>query len=584
MPLFFLRLKGGELMAQEQDYLAKKQYVDENYQPRLIAGTGISINPITNEITSSGGGSLVTYAGNPNISQGDSLGVLTINGVPNTIMSPGLIPGTNVTITTDIATGAKTIAATGGTTVTPNPQGTPSGVLTSIGIGNAIYSLQGGAYYGTTDPDSELGIDGDIYIKYTSGTPDTIDAMFVKINGEWLEAELGGGGGTDVEANPSGAATDMLNKIRIGQTIYDIEGSGEGGYIEKELVYTVEQGARWETFTNPDSDNPLLIENVYKGAIKTFIFNPNDLPARDGGVDNYVTIGQTLTGININLGQTNSGETVYISLQTSFDSSVESTKVYKILSYNNIEGAVELYSSTQREDTISLSKSFRDYEYINLVAYHQTGPGYWVSHVYKTSVLQNGQNIGIYDDSTYMWYNITNDTTLQRNNTGNNGYYITKIYGFNIGGGGGNANMTELTQGEYDALAPAEKENGTMYLTHDGDEEVDLTVRMTSYTSTSGTASAVGSYNTNFLAWHAFASENSFNANYNGEYWAGNGEGAYLQFDFTNAISITKVAYASYSYSSFDLMYSTDGTTYNLAETLTQADQGTAIPTKQDYI
>lgn len=151
-------------------------------------------------------------------------------------------------------------------------------------------------------------------------------------------------------------------------------------------------------------------------------------------------------------------------------------------------------------------------------------------------------------------------------------------------GGGGNANMTELTQVEYDALTPSEKENGTMYLTHDGDEEVDLTVRMVDYTSTSGTASAVGSYNANFLAWHAFASEDDFDANLNGEYWAGNGEGAYLQFDFANAVSITKVAYASYQYSSFDLMYSTDGTTYNLAETLTQADQGTTTPTKQDYI
>lgn len=48
--------------------------------------------------------------------------------------------------------------------------------------------------------------------------------------------EGAGGGGTDVEANPTGTPTDTLDTIRIGQTIYDIEGSGGGGSAYKETT------------------------------------------------------------------------------------------------------------------------------------------------------------------------------------------------------------------------------------------------------------------------------------------------------------------------------------------------------------
>ena len=39
----------------------------------------------------------------------------------------------------------------------------------------------------------------------------------------------GTGGGADVEANPQDTPTDTLNTIRIGETVYDIAGSGSGG-------------------------------------------------------------------------------------------------------------------------------------------------------------------------------------------------------------------------------------------------------------------------------------------------------------------------------------------------------------------
>jgi len=41
----------------------------------------------------------------------------------------------------------------------------------------------------------------------------------------------GGGGGTTVIANPAGAATDTLNKLQVGATIYDIpSGGGSSGH------------------------------------------------------------------------------------------------------------------------------------------------------------------------------------------------------------------------------------------------------------------------------------------------------------------------------------------------------------------
>ena len=39
----------------------------------------------------------------------------------------------------------------------------------------------------------------------------------------------GGGGGTTVIANPPGVATDTLNKLQVGSTIYDVPSGGGGG-------------------------------------------------------------------------------------------------------------------------------------------------------------------------------------------------------------------------------------------------------------------------------------------------------------------------------------------------------------------
>lgn len=50
---------------------------------------------------------------------------------------------------------------------------------------------------------------------------------FLCCDGTWKT--VSGGGGTTVVANPTGTATDTLNTIQIGSTIYDIQGGGGGG-------------------------------------------------------------------------------------------------------------------------------------------------------------------------------------------------------------------------------------------------------------------------------------------------------------------------------------------------------------------
>lgn len=50
----------------------------------------------------------------------------------------------------------------------------------------------------------------------------------------------GGGGGTTVIANPAGAATDTLNKLQVGATIYDVpSGGGSSGHTYSETEHIV---------------------------------------------------------------------------------------------------------------------------------------------------------------------------------------------------------------------------------------------------------------------------------------------------------------------------------------------------------
>lgn len=64
---------------------------------------------------------------------------------------------------------------------------------------------------GTTAPSSGLGSDGELYVQYTEGVspnPDTVDALFVKLDGEWCEIATGSGP----------AETVLTETLEAGQT------------------------------------------------------------------------------------------------------------------------------------------------------------------------------------------------------------------------------------------------------------------------------------------------------------------------------------------------------------------------------
>lgn len=48
----------------------------------------------------------------------------------------------------------------------------------------------------------------------------------------------GGGGGTTVIANPAGSATETLNKLQVGSTIYDVPSGGGGGSVDFTTSWT----------------------------------------------------------------------------------------------------------------------------------------------------------------------------------------------------------------------------------------------------------------------------------------------------------------------------------------------------------
>lgn len=79
---------------------------------------------------------------------------------------------------------------------------TSSGSITAVyaKVDNTWLALPtgggGGAtvYVGTTDPDSSLGENGNLYAKYHTDVTPVVDAFYVKISGSWASVSTGGGG------------------------------------------------------------------------------------------------------------------------------------------------------------------------------------------------------------------------------------------------------------------------------------------------------------------------------------------------------------------------------------------------------
>ena len=84
-----------------------------------------------------------------------------------------------------------------------------------------------------------------------------------------------GGGGTDVVANPSGTATDTLEKLKVGSTIYDLAGGGshivQPPVVDQSVTYTYNRTEQTLQFTTLDTNNTVVTK--FPNGLRVFKFS-----------------------------------------------------------------------------------------------------------------------------------------------------------------------------------------------------------------------------------------------------------------------------------------------------------------------
>ena len=392
---------------------------------------------------------------------------------------------------------------TGRIEVVANPSGTATANLNKIKIDGVIYDIPNGATaadttYDNTDSgltatnvqdaiDEILGKVDDISVieglsDVNITTPADGDALiYDATNQEWVNGSAGGG--TTVVPNPQGAPTDTLTTIQIGNDIYEIEGNGN-----EELIYRLQQGARWETFANPNSLYPLIVKAFGgSGAVTEVEVDVDDLPSRDGG-DYYITVCTlpNAQGQSVNMATANDGATICVSTNSVFDTSTMGVNVYKrgsggsssvipnpqgiptdTLNTVEIDGVIydiegggssgsggikrdNLWSGTISavNETGSLSKDLSEYDYL-LMYYQPTDMDEWHTILEDCSELLDDLNGASgeaifsweYYDTRYMRLKFSNETDficIQKE--GN--VKLSKVVGIKLGGIGSGYNST----------------------------------------------------------------------------------------------------------------------------------------------
>lgn len=79
-------------------------------------------------------------------------------------------------------------------------------------------------FYGTSAPASQLGVNGNLYVKYTEGTggaSDTVDALYVKLDDSWCQISTGGGGGASSADQVSFDDTDVAFEADDAQEAFE---------------------------------------------------------------------------------------------------------------------------------------------------------------------------------------------------------------------------------------------------------------------------------------------------------------------------------------------------------------------------
>lgn len=571
-------------MPTEKELMLKQADAETTYQKKLTAGTNITIDPVTNVISSAGGGSTVQYTDNtPN---GESVGILAINGQSHPIRIPRLAEGSGITITKDISTNVYTISSTGG----------GSGTTKS--------------YMGKTDPDELVGEDGDLYFKYHKietdvpteltlpslpddatvpfsitdfNSYDSFTFYYTDGNNEPHNKKVNIGDLiiSDNPADAQGSNIFVWNSYRYIQATRSTNGEGLVLRVCGNCLYKLEAN-----ITEVD----LGIDKSYAKVEDTWLPSGEQVEANPEETSETPLTKIKIDGVTYYIAA--SGSAVIPNPEGTPTDELHSIQIdediYEIIGGGSSGGNASLDATTLYDTpitstgTYTLADDYNNYDFIGFKA--GNGSTETDIRLYAVKDIQDSMNdnLVITNNVTNSWFNFTineNELTIP----GKTVSTIYSVIGYKIKGGSSEASAIEKTLSEYNALTPAQKENGAIYMVQgEVGEEKDLTERMSDYTSSSGTVSAYNSKSANFLAWHALASEDSFDARVNGKYWAGIGDGAYLQFDFTKPVMILKIGFASYLASNFKIMYSTDGNEYIYAQNVTREAQSGYVCTKTD--
>lgn len=261
--------------------------------------------------------------------------------------------------------------------------------------------------------------------------------------------EGAGGGGTSVVPNPSGTPTDTLETIEIDGTVYDIAWSG-GGSSESIKIESIWQGTANQT--GVDYTTNKSIED-YDYLI--FKFRPVDLTSGTDETELFIRDVNDLTDYGTDTFACIYFQNAYVrgafSDDTTFSFSIISYQGATAIILYEIQGVklnggssggsayreTTLWSGTDSA-TMQLSESFENYDAIMLVGKNTyNNVDYSISGIWLTSYLKahinDDMRFGLTNDSWYVYFSITNDTTFERQDQYS--LYISEIKGLKLGGG-----------------------------------------------------------------------------------------------------------------------------------------------------
>lgn len=329
----------------------------------------------------------------------------------------------------------------GGTNVVANPSGTATATLQKLTVGTSIYDIPSG---GASDLDdlSDVNIttpsSGQV-IKYNSTSQ------------KWENSAESGG--TTVVPNPSGTATETLNTVQIGTSIYDIP-SGGGGATDLDDLTDVDISSPTNGQILQYNSTSQKWVNAVGGGGTTVIPNPGGTPEEDLET---IQIGTSVFSIPSG----GSGGTLTL-LAGSVDS---------ILSI----GQHILSDSLENYDSILVCVCYQNYTETGLPPAE-----------YPIDAIKEQATDRSYAHYAYLGYcdfKYIDDNTIEILRY--SGVSITAIYGIKYGGGSG-AGLDEMTLSDYEALSTSQKNDGTArFILHD-DGLVPVNMALTAYLQDSG--------------------------------------------------------------------------------------------------